>query len=215
MKKFVALIAALVLSVAGFTFVANASEAPADCSTPTLVETSTVHHDAVTHEETRTVTVVDVPAFDEVVEEGTPAVWANFAPNDSQATFVGPAVWPTDARGTWIIHKKIPGGHVGADGVYAKGNPAKGGNWFYRQAATEDVIVHHPAETHEEEQTVTVVDSEAFDETIRTEVPNPDYPCDKDTPNEPVDNPETKVNSPAPVEKKQTVEVPTEINSGL
>jgi len=67
--------------------------------------------------------------------EGTAAVWANFSPNDSQATFIGPAIWDVDPRGTWNVHDQLPPGHEGPDGVYAMGNPDKGGNWFYRQAA--------------------------------------------------------------------------------
>lgn len=67
------------------------------------------------------------------------AVWANFAPSNSKKPFVGPAIWPTDPRGKWIIHSKIPGGHEGPDGVYYKGNPHKGGDWFYRKAGVAAV----------------------------------------------------------------------------
>lgn len=67
--------------------------------------------------------------------DGTSAIWANFSPNDQQATFVGPATYPTDERGTWHDHGQLPPGQAGPDGVYANGNPDKGGNWFYRQAA--------------------------------------------------------------------------------
>jgi hypothetical protein len=75
----------------------------------------------------------------EIIIPAVPEVWANFSPNDSQATFVGPAVWPTDPRGTWNIHDAIPPGHEGPDGVYAKGNPDKGGNWFYRHGCVPAV----------------------------------------------------------------------------
>lgn len=85
-------------------------------------------------------TVVITPAT-----EGTPAVWANFSPNDQQATFVGPPTYPTDERGTWHDHGTLPPGQAGPDGVYANGNPDKGGNWFYRQAAVEGT----PAVTEE------------------------------------------------------------------
>ena len=202
MKKFVALIAALVLTVAGFTFAASA-EAPsaADCNTPTLTETRTVHHDAVTE-------TVHHPA----VTETTPEIWEVFSPNNTQGPFEGTPTWPTDSEGTWQeAAENIPPGHEGPDGVYQQGNG--NGSWFYRQA--EKVVVITPAFDEE------VVVTEAFDETIRTVTPNPDYPCDKDTPKTPdsPDEPRTvntpKVNSPAPVEKKQTVEVPTVINSGL
>ena len=82
-----------------------------------------------------------------------PGVWANFSPNDSQATFVGPAVWPNDPRGTWHDHGTLPPGQAGPDGVYANGNPDKGGNWFYRSQGTPKVpavydTVEHEAETH-------------------------------------------------------------------
>lgn len=80
-------------------------------------------------------------------------VWANFSPNDSQATFVGPALYPVDARGTWNVHDSIPGGHVGPDGVYSKGNPAKGGNWFYRQAEVSHLECDEEPPTCEEDPT--------------------------------------------------------------
>lgn len=87
---------------------------------PDYVPEQRIEHPAETHE----VTVV--------VSAGT---WENFSPNDQQATFVGPPSHPSDERGTWQHQgdgKDIPGGHQGPDGVYAQGNPDKGGNWFYR-----------------------------------------------------------------------------------
>ena len=51
-----------------------------------------------------------------------------------QATFVGPAIWDTDSRGTWNVHDQSTPGQAGPDGVYASGDPDKGGNWFYRHA---------------------------------------------------------------------------------
>ena len=57
-------------------------------------------------------------------------VWANFSPNDKKGTFEGPPSWPIDPDGKWKIHKDIPGGHAGPDGVYQKG--WGNSSWFYR-----------------------------------------------------------------------------------
>jgi hypothetical protein len=76
------------------------------------------------------------------------AVWLNFSPNNDEGTFIGPPAFPVDERGTWHDHGILPPGQAGPDGVYANGNPDKGGNWFYRHAAvpavpevTKDVLV--------------------------------------------------------------------------
>jgi len=111
---------------------------------------------------------IEHPAVYETVEvtpavEGSPAIWANFSPNDQHATFVGPPTYPTDERGTWHDHGTLPPGQAGEDGVYANGNPDKGGNWFYRQAAVEA----QPAVT--EERLVT----EAYTE----DVPDIEHPA--------------------------------------
>ena len=92
--------------------------------------------------------VIDKEAYDEVIP-GTAEVWANFSPTKPK-TFVGPPNWPSDARGKWNVHDQIPPGHAGPDGVYSKGNPNKGGNWFYRHAGTAEQVIHHEAETHKE-----------------------------------------------------------------
>jgi hypothetical protein len=110
---------------------------------------------------TEVVTVVDEEAWTETIEheavtETTPAVWANWAPNNTQGPQDYVPVWPVDERGTWIVHEQgVPPGHEGPDGVYQQG----GGNspWFYRQAEKVTVIeeawtevIEHPAVTHEE-----------------------------------------------------------------
>jgi len=116
-------------------------------------ETHVVHHEAVTHEET----VID--------QEAVQSVWANFQPNDHRAPFVGPPSYPTDPRGSWINHGDVPPGHAGSDGVYSKGNPDIGGNWFYRQAAVDEVS-HVIVVVDEEAYDETVVDKEAWTETV-------------------------------------------------
>lgn len=160
----------------------------------------TVHHDAVT--------------------ETTPAIWANWQPNDTQGPQDYEPIWPVDERGTWILHDQgIPPGHEGPDGVYQKG----GGNspYFYRQAEKVTVIkeawdeevlvseewtetIEHPEVTHEEE----------------TEVDCPEEP---EVPDEPEihqvpDEPQQGIGTPIqqvkqPVQKK--VAVPTVVDSGL
>lgn len=108
----------------------------------------------ITHPAVGTPTIVIENPDYKPATEGTAAVWANFSPNDKKGPFVGPPSYPTDERGTWHLHDKIPGGHEGPDGVYYKGNPHKGGDWFYRQAAV-------PGTPAEGEPTI--------------EVTNPDY----------------------------------------
>lgn len=150
-RKMGAALAAVALALMGAGIVAipaSATQYPPDQDecliTPEVLEEShVVTHPAVTEQ----VKVVDFPAV--------PSVWANFAPNDTQATFIGPAIWPTDARGTWIVHGQLPPGQAGPDGVYANGNPDKGGNWFYRHAEVPEVS-HY----------VTVVIEEAWEETV-------------------------------------------------
>jgi hypothetical protein len=228
MKKFIIMVVAMILVAIGLGVVvtssANATTNEEPC-VPSEAWTEVIEHPAVTHEEV--IVVVDEEAWTEtvVVQEAVPAVWANFQPNDSQATFVGPALWPTDARGSWVVHDQLPPGHEGPDGVYSKGNPAKGGNWFYRQAAVPEVTeeVEHPAVTHEE--TIVVVDEEAWTETIEhpavtcpedpEEPTDPEDPVDPQEPEEPQEPQEPNtpvVNEPPAVE---TPAVPTVINAGL
>lgn len=106
-------------------------------------ETHVVHHDAVTEERT----VID-----------SPAVWANWVPNETQGPQDYTPVWPTDERGTWIVHNQLPPGHEGPNGVYQQG----GGNspWFYRQAEVSHVETVIVKEAYDE----VVIDKEAWDE---------------------------------------------------
>lgn len=107
------------------------------------------HHHPTCADETIRVLDHTIPAV--------PEVWANFSPTKTREPFVGPPSYPTDARGKWNVHGSIPGGHAGLDGVYSKGNPAKGGNWFYRQAGSPEIKVYKT-------------------------IPNPDYPCPTEEP---------------------------------
>lgn len=114
-------------------------------------------------------TVVITPAV-----EGTPAIWANFSPNDYEGTFIGPATYPDDERGTWHDHGQLPPGQAGPDGVYANGNPDKGGNWFYRQAEVPVV------EEVTEERLVTEAYIEDVPDIFHPEVPAVTCPGDED-----------------------------------
>lgn len=109
---------------------------------------------------TEIVTIIDSEAWTEeihhdAVTETVDAVWANWAPNNTQGPQDYMPVWPTDERGTWILHDHLPTGHEGPDGVYQVGQ----GNspWFYRQAGSVVVIeeawteyVEHPEVSHTE-----------------------------------------------------------------
>lgn len=156
---------------------------PEDC-VPSDAWTETIEHPAITHEETVVVTP-SIPAVEEV--------WANFSPNHSKEPFVGPPSFPSDSRGTWHMHNKIPGGHEGPDGVYFKGNPHKGGDWFYRHAGSPAV----PAVT----KTVTVVDEEAWTETI-------EHPAVVCPPGDPTDPP-TPTDDPTPTDEPTPTDDPT------
>lgn len=149
-KTRIAVIAAILALVAAIIGIGIATSAQATVCVPRDAYVEHVEHDAVTHQEK----VIDAPA--------SPAVWANFSPTNTHAPFVGPPSYPSDSRGKWNVHNQIPGGHVGPDGVYAKGNPAKGGNWFYRKAAVA-----------EQSHMITVVDHEAYTENI----PHPAVVC--------------------------------------
>jgi hypothetical protein len=170
-------LAGVLLMSSGFALMAGVGPAGAadgtDC-TPRAAWTETVDHPAVTHTE-RVMTDPGSPAVDPV--PAVPGVWANWAPSNTQGPQDYTPVWPTDARGKWVVHDDVPPGHAGPDGVYQQG----GGNspFFYRKAGTpaipgkaavaptfEDKVVvdkkawteeiDHPAVTCEVEATVTV-----------------------------------------------------------
>ena len=66
-------------------------------------------------------------------------VWANWSPNDTKGPQDYTPIWPTDPRGTWQVHDKIPGGHQGPDGVYNQSNGDSGNSsWFYRRAGKDE-----------------------------------------------------------------------------
>jgi len=176
LKKIIIGALALILAVAAGVIVfgggsASAAEGdepcvPSDAWTETIEHpavTHVVHHEAVTHvvhhdAVTHTVHIIDV--------EATPEVWANFSPNHNQGPFDGPPSYPTDERGTWHNHDKIPGGHEGADGVYQRDNPHSGrADWFYRHNATLEVS-HDEVVVDQQAYDETVVDQEAYDETV-------------------------------------------------
>lgn len=162
MKKTLIATVALMLTFVGFGAVVVSADATGGSqSTPCDVPT---------------VVVTDSPAYDETIP-GEAEVWANFSPNKQNKKFVGPPAWPNDPRGTWQVHNKIPGGHVGPDGVYQKGNG--NASWFYRHVGTPDTVVHHEAVTHTEA--------------------NPNYPCVTETPTDPTTEPTDPVTSEPPV----------------
>jgi LPXTG-motif cell wall-anchored protein len=80
--------------------------------------------------------VIDVPAQPAVAE-----VWANFSPNKDQGPFEGPPSFPTDERGTWHLHDKVPGGHANEpEGVYNRSNANNGrSSWFYKKTGSPAV----------------------------------------------------------------------------
>lgn len=161
-KKYLGLFIIVALVAAFVMFFENDADAnrPKHC-----IETTTVLDEPAFTEEVVHPAVTEV-VHHEAVTETTPAVWANWQPNNTQGPQDYVPVWPSDERGSWIVHEQgIPPGHAGPDGVYQQG----GGNspFFYRQAEAVVVIeeaydetvvveeewvesVEHPAVTHEE-----------------------------------------------------------------
>jgi len=173
MKKVLSGASIIALAVAGMLAVATPASAtqtppPTECVPSDAVPAYTevvpdIEHPAV-GEPTITIDNPDyIPAT-----EGTPAVWANFSPNDEEGTFTGPPTYPTDERGTWHDHGTLPPGQAGPDGVYANGNPDKGGNWFYRQAEV-------PGTPAEGEPTI-VVDNPDYEPAYTEVVPDIEHP---------------------------------------
>lgn len=175
MRRIITIICAAMLICTCFGIALNSNTASAtegdEPCVPQEAWTEVVEHPAVTHEET--VTVVDEEAWTETIP-AVPGQWWNFAPNNNRDPFVGPPAFPVDERGTWV-GPHTEGGPDG-EGTYAVGNPDKGGNWFHREAGTPEQTIEHPAVTHEE--TTTVVDEEAWTETIEHEA----VTCDDEEP---------------------------------
>ena len=117
-------------------------------------EAYVIHHDAVTHVET----VVDHEAYDETVID-TEAVnkWYSWTggPSDTH---------PAPPAGSWQVDNGNHNGFDQSPGLLQrdKGNSGES-DWFYHVVIAEKShIVHHDAITHP----VTVVDHEAYDETV-------------------------------------------------
>lgn len=206
--KFTALLVGALLATGlgvGGATAAAATELPSTVCVPSEAWTEVVpdiQHPAV-GEPTITVDNPDyVPAI--------PAVWANFSPNNSQETFIGPPAYPTDPRGTWNDHGKLPPGQAGPDGVYANGNPDKGGNWFYRQAAkpavgTPTITVPNPDYRPPYTEVVPDIEHPAVTcPPVLVDPEKPDVPVVPETPVQPEEpaTPEETVtdNTPAPAE---------------
>lgn len=202
MKKIFAVLIAIILmtgAVVGLVSTGQAANGDEPC-VPSDAYTETIEHPEVSHNET--VTVVDQEAWTETVP-GVAAFWANFAPNNNNAPFIGPPFYPSDPRGTWIVHNNDGGPGQDQSGVYPIGNPHKGGNWFYREQGTPDTFINHPEVSHEE--TVKVVDEEAWTETIE----HPAVVCETDEPT-PTDDPtETVDPTDDPSESDEPTDEPT------
>lgn len=160
--------------------------------------TETIQHAEVSHEET--VTVVDEAHWQRYSWTGGP-----HESNDAPA-------FPSE---DWQPNVKGDPHNIGQEGAYfvSRGNSGNG-DWFYLEWVEE--------ETHEE--TTTVIDEEAWTETVEhpavvcegEEVtdpePNPDVPDDK-TPNEATNQKNPVVHTPA--KKNAPVPVPTAVDAGL
>ena len=215
MRKFIVFAAAAALLYPASSAFADRPVMPS-CASPTITVvvqeayTETIEHEAE----------VEVIEHSAVTEEReivvSPAIWANWAPSDTKGPQDYEPIWPTDERGKWIVHDKVPGGHEGPDGVYQQG----GGNspWFYRQAEvteTETVVIE---EAWTEEKVIKDAWTEVINhEAVTEKQPNPDYPCQEPKP-EPKPEPLVKKTpdpdlSPEPV--KQPVAVPTAVDAGL
>lgn len=238
MKKIIALITALMVVLAmSFAAPSMVNAAPECTEVVTIVDSpassEVVHHPAVTH--TETVTVTDSEAFDEKVID-SPAVeavigqWWNWSPNNTQGPQDYTPLFPVDVRGTWQ-GPHTEGGPEGEGTFNVSHGESGNSSWFHRVLAVEGSpevshIVHHDAVTHEE--STEVVDSPAFntttnhpavthDETKAVDCGDSGTPDSPDNPNS-TDEPKTVIKV-TPVEPKakvqKSVQVPTEIESGL
>ena len=199
MKKImISVIAIVAMMVAGLSFATNAGATGTepDCSQPTI-------------------TVVVQEAYDEVIPAvpavpAGPDLWWNWSPNNSQGPQNYVPNFPVDARGTWQGPHENGGPMQGTYGTFQTG----GGNspFFHREHGTPGIpgvpeqVIHHPAVTEE--------------------IPNPDYPCETETPTEtptvptetptvPTETPSVPTETPSvptetPTEPTETPTVPTE-----
>lgn len=160
-RGFIFAITSLVFVIVGIVFVglpgASAASDEQPC-VPAAAWTETIEHPAITHE-------VTVP--------GTPDLWWNWSPNKQQEPFEGPPDFPVDARGTWQGPHENGGPEQGTYGTFNTSNGENGrASWFHREKGTP-------------ETTITVVDKEAWTETIE----HPAVVCET-TPPTPTQTPE-------------------------
>ena len=140
-----------------------------------------------------TITVVDQPAYDEVVP-AVPSQWWNWSPNKDQGPFDGPPAFPTDERGTWQGPHTEGGPGQDQVGTFQQGNGH--GSWFHREAGVAEYTIHHDAVTHTEE--VPCTEEPPTEEPPVVTPPKVDPPTDKVTDTPVTDKPTSKVPTAAP-----------------
>lgn len=120
------------------------------------------------------IVIVDEEAWTEIIEhpavtheETVPGAWWNFSPNHQQGPFEGPPSFPTDERGEWQGPHKEGGPSQELTGTFQQGNGH--GSWFHREEPT----------------VVTVIDEEAWTETIEHPAVTHEEPGDCDDPTDP------------------------------
>lgn len=183
---FTLVLAATALIALGMTQTAGAVDE--ECE-PREAWTETIEHEAITHEET--VTVVDKEAWTETVFDH----WQRYSWTGGFEAYDAdnPPPFP---HADWQPNTQSDPHDIGRAGAYfIPHGPHGGGAWFYLEAVTK--TINHPAQTHEE--TVTVVDKEAWTEVIEHEAVTceepPGEPCPDDTL---ILNPETGECEPNP-----------------
>ena len=238
MKKYIILVpgAVFLLIAAGMAGTTSSASAVGDRCYQAVVDaawTETVEHEAVTHDET--VTVIDEPAWTETIP-GTEDSWIDQQwhvwpggpiPNSDPDPSPTDASWqpvPADPNGPHAFELHTP--NVPYDVSSGESGLA---SWFLWTATfvpgTPEHVIEHPAVTHDE--TTTVVDEEAWTETV-------EHPAVTHQERVPCDNPpevegeqETRHTNPPVVAGVQVqqqapsrpsapaVAVPTAVDSGL
>jgi len=209
-KKLLAFIAA---ALVGITITTSPISASADDTRPGCgAWTETIEHPEVSHEET--VVVVDEEAYTEVIPgvEAQHYSWTGgHLPTDQPPTEVPPSEnWqPNTSQEPHDNGQGNPATWVN-ESLHYTANSSGHASWFYFTPEVPEQTIEHPAVTHEE--TVVVVDEEAWTEVVEHEGKDCEEPEQPTEPEDPTEPREPTVDRPEP---KDPPAVPTVVSAGL
>lgn len=202
MKKYIALLASLVVAVV-VTFMSAPAHAAGDkpC-VPHDAYTETIHHDAVTHivHHDAVTHVVHHDAVTHIVHHDAvaagPDLWWNWSPNHTQEPQDYTPEFPVDVRGTWQGPHENGGPDQDTYGTFNASNENSGNSsWFHREHGTPAVDAYDEVVVDQEAYDETVVDAEAYDEVVVDQAAydetifHPAVVCPVPPTEPPVDNP--------------------------